>query len=133
MRQVDDFAIATNDTSTANTLLDLIDDKLSIPLKWQGLLDMFNGIDIIQTKHHIKIDCHTYINKFCEKYIDTWLGNINITENKPTALPSSPTWIKSFNSATGFTDTKAQQQLSQEMQINYRAGVGEIIWAMTTC
>ena len=133
MRQVDDFAIATTDEATANKLLDTIDDMLSIPLKRQGLLDMFNGIDIVQTKHYVKIDCHTYINKFCEKYIDTWLGNMPITENKPTPLPSSPTWVKSFNAATGSNDPKIQQQLAKEMQINYRTGVGEIIWAMTTC
>ena len=108
MRQVDDFAIATADETTANKLLDTIDDMLSIPLKRQGLLDMFNGMDIVQTKHYVKIDCHTYINKFCEKYIDTW-----------------------FNAATGSNDPKIQQQLAKEMQINYRAGVGEIIWAMT--
>ena len=106
MRQVDDFAIATADEATANKLLDTIDDMLSIPLKRQGLLDMFNGIDIVQKKHYVKIDCHTYINKFCEKYIDTWLGNMAITENKPTPLPSLPTWIKSFNAATGSNDPK---------------------------
>ena len=61
-------------------LLDLIDDHLSIPLKPQGLIDMFNGIDVPQTRDYIKIDCHTYINKFCEKYIDTWLHNTPITE-----------------------------------------------------
>jgi hypothetical protein len=133
MRQVHDFAIATSNESTANTLLDLIDDCLSIPLKRQGLLDMYNGIKILQTRYYIKIDCHSYINKFCEKYIDTWLGNISITENKPTPFPSNPSWIKSFNSATGTTDIPTQQKLTKEMQINYRAGVGEIIWAMTTC
>jgi hypothetical protein len=62
MRQVDDFAIATSNESTANALLDLMDNRMNIPLKRQGLLNMFNGIDIVQTKHYIKIDCHSYIN-----------------------------------------------------------------------
>ena len=70
-RQVDDFAIAAPDKQTANILLDLIDEQLSIPLKWQGLLNMFNGIDVAQTKDYIKVSCHTYINKFCEKYLNT--------------------------------------------------------------
>ncbi len=64
-RQFDDFAIATADEKTANILLDLIDDELSISLKQQGLLDMFNGINITQTRDYIKINCHTYIDKFC--------------------------------------------------------------------
>ena len=33
MRQVDDFAIATLSKRIANHILDLIDDKLSIPMK----------------------------------------------------------------------------------------------------
>ena len=38
--QVDDFAIAAPDERTANILLDLIDDELSIPMKRQGYLDL---------------------------------------------------------------------------------------------
>jgi hypothetical protein len=72
-RQVDDFVIATAYEITANILLDLIDKELSIPIKRQGLLDMFNGIDVTQTRDYIKIDCHTYVDKFCEKYLQTWL------------------------------------------------------------
>ena len=43
-RQVDDFAIAAPDERTANILLDMIDDKLTIPMKRQDYLDMYNGI-----------------------------------------------------------------------------------------
>ena len=46
MRQVDDFAIAAPDSHTADLLLNMLDDKLSIPIKRQGLLDMYNGIDV---------------------------------------------------------------------------------------
>jgi hypothetical protein len=67
MRQVDDFAIATPDARTADILLDMLDDRLTMPIKRQGLLDMFNGIDVVQAKHYIKIDCHSYVNKFCTK------------------------------------------------------------------
>ncbi len=52
MRQVDDFAIAAPDERTSDILLDMIDEKLSIPLKRQDLLDMYNGIDIVQTKDY---------------------------------------------------------------------------------
>jgi hypothetical protein len=64
--QVDDFAIAAPDEKTADILLNLIDNQLSIPIKQQGLLDMFNGINVTQTRDYIKINCHTYIDKFCE-------------------------------------------------------------------
>ncbi len=62
MRQVDDFAIAAPDERTANILLDMLDNRLTMPIKRQGLLDMFNGVDVVQMRDYIKIDCHTYIN-----------------------------------------------------------------------
>jgi len=115
-RQVDDFAIAAPDEWTANILLDMIDDQLSIPLKRQGLHDMFNGIDVTQTRDYIKIDCHSYINKFCEKYLDTWLNKVPMTENRPTPLPTDATWIKKFNAAIGSSDPKEQSRLAATMQ-----------------
>jgi hypothetical protein len=80
-RQVDDFAIAAPDKKTTDILLDMIDDHLTIPLKRQCLLDMFNDINISQTCHFIKINCHTYINKFCKKYLKTWLDRVPMPEN----------------------------------------------------
>jgi hypothetical protein len=132
-RQVDDFAIAAPDPCTADILLDMLDDKLTMPVKCQGLLNMFNGIDVIQTCHYVKIVCHTYISKFCEKYLDSWLGKVPLTANRPTPLPTNSTWLKKFNAATGPTDPSEQAKLAMAMQIKYRAGVGELIWAMTTC
>ncbi len=74
-----------------------------------------------------------YINKFCKKYLDTWLSKVPLTENRPTPLPTDPTWLKTFNAAVGLTDPDAQKDLSKKMQIKYKAGVGELIWAMRTC
>ncbi len=52
--QVDNFAIATPDAIMANVLLDKIDNKLSIPMRRQGYLDMYNGIGMLQTCDYIK-------------------------------------------------------------------------------
>ncbi len=90
-QQVDDFAITAPDKKTSDILLDLLNDQLSIPLKQQGLLDMFNGINVLQTSNYIKIDCHTYIDKFCKKYLNTWLSKVPLTENRPTPLPTEVT------------------------------------------
>ena len=78
MRQVDDFAIAAPDQCTANILTDLLDNQLTMPFKRQGLLDMFNGVDVVQTKHYIKLDCHTYIEKLSAKYLATWMNKISL-------------------------------------------------------
>jgi hypothetical protein len=82
--QVDNFAIAALDEQTAIILLDMIDDELSIPLKCQDLLNMFNGINVTQTRYYIKNDCHTYINKFCEKYLATWLNKAPLLKPSKT-------------------------------------------------
>ena len=132
-RQVDDFAVAAPDSRTAAILLDMIDDCLSIPMKRQGLLDMYNGIDVCQTRYYVKISCETYIGKICEKYLNTWMQNFTSTDDRPTPLPTDPTWTKKFNAATGDPDPLAQAKLAKTMGLSYRGGVGELIWAMTTC
>jgi hypothetical protein len=63
-RQVDNFAIAAPNELTANILLDLINNELLIPMKQQGYLDMFNRIDMLQTRNFIKICFSMFINKF---------------------------------------------------------------------
>jgi len=131
-RQVDDFAIAAPDERTANILLDMIDEELAIPMKRQGYLDMYNGVDVIQTRDYIKISSRTFIEKICEKYLNSWMQNFTSTEDRPTPLPTDPTWFKKFNAAVGDPDPKVQAKLAKKMQLTYRCGVGELIWAMTT-
>jgi hypothetical protein len=55
--QVDDFAIACSDESTANCFFDMLDKKLMIPLKQISLLNLYNGLNVIQTWDFIKINC----------------------------------------------------------------------------
>ena len=110
----------------------MIDDKLTMPIKRQGLLDMFNGIDVVQTKYYIKLDCHTFVDKFSAKYLDTWLRKLHISSDRPTPLPvDRKDWMKGFLSITGSNDPKDIAKLEATHQLKYR--VGELIWAMTTC
>jgi hypothetical protein len=129
---VDDFAIAAPDERTANILLDKINDELFIPMKWQRYLDMYNGIDVAQTRDYIKVLCTTFIEKICEKYLISWMQNFTSTDNCLTPLLTDQTWFKKFNAPIGDPDPKAQAKLAKQMQLTYRCGVGELIWAMTT-
>ena len=52
---------------------------------------------------------------------------------RSTPLPSDQTFQKKFNSSVGNPDKTVQLNLAKEMQLGYRSGVGELIWAMTTC
>jgi hypothetical protein len=131
-RQVDNFAIAAPDKWTANILLDMIDDCLSIPMKQQGYLDMYNGINVVQTWDYIKVSCATFTKKICEKYLISWMQNFTSTDNCPMPLPFDPMWFKKFNAAVGNPDPKAQLQLAKKMQLTYHSDVSKLIWAMTT-
>ena len=66
LRQVDDFAVACSNETTANKLWDDIDQRLSAKLKREGRLQRHNGIDISQYASHIKIHCSTYLDKILQ-------------------------------------------------------------------
>jgi len=93
---------------------------------------MYNGIDVLQTRNYIKISCKTFINKICDKCLNSWMQNFTSTEDQLTPLPTDPTWFKKFNTAIGDPDPKMQAKLAKNMQLTYRSGVGGLIWAMTT-
>ncbi len=132
-RQVDDFAIAAPKEQMANILLEMIDAKLMIPIKCQGYIDMYNGIDFLQIRYYIKISCNSYITKICDKYLTSWMGNFTSTDDRPTPLPADPNWMKKCNAATGDPDLKIQAKLAKTMGLSYRSGVCKLIWAMKMC
>jgi hypothetical protein len=133
MRQSDDFAIASPDKWTFDILMDLINEKLKILIKRQGYLDMYNGIIILQTCHHIKISMSTFISKVFKPYLTTWMKSSYPMPAHSTPLPSDAKWLKKFNKAIGDANLKVQAKLAKSMQLTYCSGVGELILAMTTC
>ena len=58
--------------------MDMIDDRLKIPIKRQGYLDMYNGIDILQTRYYIEINLKTFIDKIFEPYLATWMKTASL-------------------------------------------------------
>jgi hypothetical protein len=91
MQQVDDFSIVAPDAITTAILMDLLDDKLSIPIKPQGHIDMYNGVDVHQTRDYIKLTCTIFIDKISEKYLATWMKHMYASSMGPTPLPSDAT------------------------------------------
>ena len=66
---MDDFAVAAPSERIANILFDMIDEEITFPMKRMGLVTLFNGLDITQTREYIKISAETYINKIMPKYL----------------------------------------------------------------
>ncbi len=44
-----------------------------------------------------------------------------------------PPGSRKFNTAVGSTNPKEEHHFETKMQIKYKAGVGELIWAIMTC
>ena len=102
---------------------------MSAPLKREGLIHRFNGIDVRQTQDYIKIHCSTYINKILKhKTFD-----MTITSNRPTPMSSDPDVIKMLDTSVGSMNEHKKIELEQEMQFKYRTATGELLFAMFTC
>eukprot|EP00986_Skeletonema_menzelii_P015723 scaffold12494_cov159-Skeletonema_menzelii.AAC.1 len=131
MRQCDDFACAAPTAATCQILFDLIDDQLDLPLKPLGLINLFNGVNIQQTKHYIKLSVSTWIEKICDKY--DWLLHSSSSSKPLTPLPATKTFLDAFRNASGNPDPKHQRDLEKHNGFNYRTAIGELIYAMVSC
>ncbi|KAL7512029.1 hypothetical protein ACHAXN_009117 [Cyclotella atomus] len=132
-RQVDDFAIATANEETAHYFFDLLDDELTMPRKRLGLITLFNGVDILQSRYFVKISCETYLDKVSKRHLENWMNKMKIMAHRPLPMPSADSFIKSFDRATGDPSDSVQKALEKEFKFAYRSGIGEIIYAMVTC
>ncbi len=133
MRQVDDFAIYAPSQCIANHLLDLIDDKLSIPMKRQGLVTLCNGLNILQTRDYIKVSCEMYIDWISNIHLDHgWMKSYLILD-RPTPLPTTPQFMKALQTEEGDPDPVVQRTLEKKMGFSYRSGIGQLVYAMVCC
>ena len=70
---MDDFAIACDSEDIAKGLINAINDKMTVQIKYLGLLTRFNGVDIDQTSDYIKIHNNTYVEKIIKGH-STWMN-----------------------------------------------------------
>ncbi|KAL7545720.1 hypothetical protein ACHAWF_009070 [Thalassiosira exigua] len=97
-----------------------------------GLIDMFNGLDIAQAKHDIKLSCHTYIERISAEHLATWML-VKDMPDRPTPLPTKDTFMRDFLSTQGNKDEDEQAKLAKEMGFGYRKGIGQLIYPYMTC
>ncbi|KAL7550306.1 hypothetical protein ACHAWF_013540 [Thalassiosira exigua] len=91
-----------------------------------GLVDMFNGLDIDQTRHYIKLTCKTYIERISQGHLDSWMS-VKDMPDRPTPLPSKDTFMRDFLAAEGTKDPVEQEKLKKSMGFGYRQGIGQLI------
>ena len=124
--QVDDFACAAPDQRTSDILLDMIDEKLSMPIKHLGPVELFNSIDVQQTKYYVKINCETYLSRVGERQQATWMKDAKIDMDWPLPLPTDKVFLKELLATNGNPDPVHQAKLAKLMNCSYHTIVGEM-------
>jgi hypothetical protein len=127
LRQVDDFSVAADTQETCHSIIRYINSKMTMDVKSLGLVERFNGLDILQTKWYIKISCEKYLQKMLQEHGWTYQGPTPIM---PIPLPSESEFVKSLENAIPPATISEAEQLKQEMGFNYRKVIGESLWPM---
>ena len=131
LRQVDDFAISCEDKATAMDVIKRINDKMTIEVKELGLIDRFNGVDILQTKHFVKLFNKTYIEKILLRH--QWIhDDTSYDHNYPIPMLSDSTYQRKLEQQHIPTEQEIHA-LELEMGFGYRQAIGELIYALVTC
>ena len=62
IQQVDDFAVLALSEQIANQFLAHIDEYLIERLKMQGIINYFNGVNLVQSITFITVNCRMYLD-----------------------------------------------------------------------
>jgi hypothetical protein len=99
------------------------------PLNDLGIIKRFNGVDVVQTKHYVKIHCETYVARIVAHH--GWTNEK--ASNKPVPMKSDSTYLAILQLAEGPDTEKERDQLEDSMGFSYRQAIGELIFAHTIC
>ncbi len=105
LRQVDDFIIGAKTMQLCLDIKQQIQDNMVNPLNELGVIKRFNGLDIQQTRHYVKISCQTYIDKIVEHH--EWQQEH--TANLPIPMRNDSTYQANLKLSYGPEDVKEQQ------------------------
>ena len=131
LRQVDDFAISCEDKATALDVIEKINSKMTIVVKQLGLIDRFNGVDVLQTRNFIKIYNKTYIEKILVRH--DWIHNEKEYNHQfPTPMLSDNNYQRKLENQAIPTDDEIKK-MESDMGFGYRQAIGELIYALVTC
>ena len=127
LRQVDDFAISCEDEKLFKEVIADIQSEMTIAINKLGRLSRFNGVDIEQTRHYVKLFNSTYIRKILINH--EWLKNEVPAANFPTPMCSESSYLRQLEDATPLSPVE-QARLEKKLGFTYRQGIGEILYAL---
>ena len=130
LRQVDDFAVSCQDKETALDVIEQINKKMTISVKQLGVISRFNGVDILQSQHYIKLYNLTYIDKILQRH--EWIHHEKPLQTHPTPMNSDNEYQRRLEQAPALNEQELKA-VEKEMGFKYRQAIGELIYALVTC
>ena len=130
--QVNDFAIACDNEQIAKDMITDINSKMSVNIKYLGLLDRFNGVDIAQTRQYMNIHNQTYLKKILKNYSWIWKDK-NYKRVNSVPMKTTHGYHKSLEEANRPLTPDSTIKLQRNQGFNYRQAIGELLYAMVTC
>jgi hypothetical protein len=126
LRQVDDFAVACKDPAISKEVIRQVGERLTVPLHDLGILNKFNGVDILQSRDYIKLSCESFLSKVITQH--GW--EETITQHNPVPMRCDTAYQAQLESAEQPETESERKQLHNEF-FNFRQCIGEAIYAMT--
>ena len=95
------------------------------------MLSRFNGINIMQSKHYIKLYNKTYIKKISSHH--HWLHD-EVHHMHEFPLPMNPDndYKRKLETSEPLTEDELKKY-EKQMGFGYRQAIGELIYAIVTC
>jgi len=133
-RQVDDFAIASEDPKAAERLIALINERVTTESKGMGVIVpkkghhlAYNAIDLYQTRDYVKVACDTYIGRLLQTH--DWQNEEELESHRDVA-PIVDELAKTLYDLQGpEEDTAEHKALRDKMGFSYRQLLGELMYA----
>ena len=73
----------------ANHFFTRLDELLLEPLKMQGIIDYFNGINLQQSRDFITVDCRMYLDCVFERHGWTQIATASLAKSIPILVDSN--------------------------------------------
>ena len=108
-----------------------MDDLLLEPLKIQGAINYFNGINLRQSQDFFTVNCQMYLDQVFERH--RWTQIATASSAKTIPITADSTIIRELETKVGLTETVAKLALEKEMKLSYRVAIRELIYALITC
>ena len=140
LQQVDEMIIQTNDEDTAKAIFMIIRLKLQLeneddpPFVHLGHTVSFNGVDIEQSKSHIKISCKNYMDRMLQAHsLDTAPSKPFPWLTKTPSLFPDNTVHEVYKECGPDKGTAAMYALELKASFDYCTLLGKMMYAYITC